>query len=314
VLNLLPLLLIFLVNTLWSSPMVSSWFGHVVFSVFQYKVIFFVLFHFALALVVFLSSSFFSSYEIYDFLLTKFHFLYWIVMLFLLNSLFTLIFVVEVLSTLVFLLIITSSYSSSFFFKNLSLQSFNFFQNQLPYPLLQSILFFFWISLLSSLNLFVFIIFFYKCVATFDWYLVEFIFYFFLKVSSFKEIFSIGMLWFLMLFCIFLKCGIAPLFIWKPTFFKGLTFSILFFYISFFYFFVFVFFIHFLSSYMNLIFYFFSTVSFIIILTGLVTLLFFLCEAFFLKIFFAVSSLLNSLLVFLSMVALHPIDLVVVLA
>ena len=42
---------------------------------------------------------------------------------------------------------------------------------------------------------------------------LAFIFIYFSNTASIKEIASLGMTWFILMFCIFLKCGIAPLYI-----------------------------------------------------------------------------------------------------
>ena len=75
---------------------------------------------------------------------------------------------------------------------------------------------------------------------TFDWYLIENIFIYFINVSSIKEILTFSLIWFIFIFCIFLKCGIAPFFFLKPVFFKGLPIYTLLFYITYFYFFFFI--------------------------------------------------------------------------
>jgi len=112
-----------------------------------------------------------------------------------------------------------------------------------------------------------------------------------------------------MVFCIFLKCGIVPLFLWKPTFFKGIPLYTLFFYICFFYFFLFLFLIHFLTSYFAEVFYFYTIVNLVFITTGLISLLFIMCESYYFKAFMAISSILNSLFVILALSTTHTIDL-----
>lgn len=306
----LPILLMSIVNLSWVSNSLTSWFGNLVFTPFQSKVTFVIIFFFALVLLIIASVSYLSSNEIYDFIIVLYHFFFWISILFYANSLFSLFFIIEVLSALIFLFLVSSTYSTLFFFRNLSLEFSNFFQNTTPLTFLHSILFFYWVSLLSSLNLFVFIVFIYKHLVTFDWYLAEYIFSYLLKVSALKDVFTIGMAWFFMVFSLFLKCGIAPFFIWKPTFFKGMPLVALFFYISFFYFFIFLFFIYFLTSYFSSIFYFYALVTLLFISAGLLTLLFILSEAFFIKVFFAISSLLNSLLVLLALLSFHPVSFV----
>ena len=303
-----PLFCIYMLNFCWSSPDLTVWFGHLIFTSFQSKMLYFIFFVFYIVLYFISSGTYLSSNEIYDFIITQFNFLYWLTLLFMANSIFTLMFIIEVISTLIFLLITTSVFSTTFFYKNINFDSKNFFQNITPFTFLHSLFFFFWISLISSLNLFVFIIFIYKSLVTLDWFLLEHIFYYLTNVSSVKNLFFIGVSWFFIIFSIFLKCGIAPLFIWKPTFFKGLSFTALIFYISFFYFFLFLFLIVFLTNYTHTLFYYYFLINLLFIALGLFNLFFILCESFYIKTFFAISSILNSLFVMLAIVSNHNID------
>lgn len=305
-----PCLATLTLTSLWSSTSFSLWFGHLVYTSFQYKITYLVEFTFILFMYLYSNTSYLSSREICDFTIIKFNFLYWVFLLFLSNSIFTVIFIIEILSTLILLLMLTSVFSSCFFYRNLNISSHSFFENSTPSTFIQSVLFFFWVSLIASLNLFLFLIFLYDRLFSFDWYLIEYVFYYFISTSSSKEIYVLGVTWFMIMFTVFLKCGIAPFYLWKPTFFKGMSLSALSFYISFFYFFLFTFLIQFLSSYCHELFYFFTAVSLFIIFLGLFTLMFILCETFFVKTFLAVSSILNSLLILLCMSITHPLDLI----
>ena len=73
---LTPCLIIFFISFLWSSMDLTVWFGHLVFSTFQLKVFYFVLFIFFLVLYITTSVTYYSSNEIYDFTITQFNFLY----------------------------------------------------------------------------------------------------------------------------------------------------------------------------------------------------------------------------------------------
>ena len=303
-----PVVLITLSLLLWVSPSFTAWFGHVVFSGFQLKISFFILFNFLVYTIVFTSVNYFTSREIYDYTIVTINFLYWIILLFFSNTIFTVIFLIEVIGALLFLLIITSTFSTSFFYRNLNLNYGHLFQNSTPYSYLQSILYLFWISLISSLNLFVFILFLYLKLLTFDWYLIEHIFLYFLSSNTFKDIFSLSLGWFIILFCVFVKCGITPFYIWKPTFFKGIPVYTLFFYITFFYFHFYLFIINFLVIYLAEIFYFYLAVFWLFILLGLITLIIIISESYYLKVFLAISSILNSLLVFLALTSPHVMD------
>lgn len=221
------------------------------------------------------------------------------------NTLFTLMFIIEVISTLIFLLVTTSAFSTTFFYKNINFDVLNFFAGIGPLTFLRSIFYFFWVSLISSLNLFVFLIYMYKFIMSFDWFLVEHIFMYFTTISTVKSIISFGLTWFFIIFSIFLKCGIAPLYLWKPTFFKGLSLTTLLFYISFFYFYLFLFLVLFLTTYMHALFYYYTLITLLFITIGLLNMLIILFESFYIKTFFAMSSILNSLLVLLSIIAPH---------
>ena len=302
-----------LVNSSWLSPSLSAWFGHVAVTGFQVKSFILIWTLFLLTYYVESSSTYFSSRDAFDSLITKISITFWLSFIFFSNSIITTIFIIEVMSALLFLLITTSVYSTTYYYRNIDFSTYNYFQNAIPYTFINSIIYFFWVSLISSLNLFLFTIYLYTNLMTLDWYLLEHIYTYYLMVSSYKDLYLIGIVWFIMLFSILLKCGIAPFFIWKPTFFKGLPMNTLFFYITLFYFSLFLFLIHFISSYM---FYFTSTYSYVFFFTmlmGIIVLLSILFESFFIKSFLAVSSILNSLLVFLALASTHSESLILFL-
>ena len=298
-------LFLLILNFSWFAPSVSSWFGHIAVNSFQVKMFTIVWLSFLLVSYVEASNSYFSSRDAYDSLITKVSLASWLSLMFFSNSLITTIFIIEVMSALLFLLITTSIYSTTYYYRNLDFSSYNYFQNAIPYSFLNSLIFFFWVSLVSSLNLFLFTIYLYTSLMSLDWYLLEHIYYYYLTVSSYKDLYTLGVTWFIMLFSILLKCGVAPFFLWKPTFFKGLPLNTLFFYITLFYFILFLFFIHFISSYMFYLTSTYSYVLFMLMLIGILVLLSILFESFFIKSFLAVSSILNSLLVFLALSTTH---------
>ena len=112
----------------------------------------------------------------------------------------------------------------------------------------------------DDFNLFFFLTLYLMKLLTFEWYLTESIFLFFTSTSNFKSFYSLLLVWALIIFCIFLKCGLVPFFFWKPVFFKGLTSHVLFFYLTFYYFFLLLFFIIFFLSHVNELFFFYSSV------------------------------------------------------
>lgn len=308
-----PLILIYLVNFSWTSPIISAWFGHLIFTSFQYKIVYFMTLVFLLLWIAYISTFYYSSQEVYDYTLVTYSFFFWMLLMFFTSNFFTMIFFIEILSTLITLLLVTSVFSSVYFYNNLSLNNASYFSSSTPFSFLQTLIFFFWVSLIGSLNLFVFLTLFYIKFLTFDWFLIESIFYYVVAVSDIKSLFFIALAWFNLIFCIFLKCGLVPFYFWKPIFFKGIPLHALFFYIFFFYFFIFLFFLYFFLVYVNSLFYFNILINMIILLVGSVFLIFILCESYYIKAFLAMSSILNTLFVFLAMTSFSTIDMMFIL-
>jgi hypothetical protein len=294
--------------SIWSSPATSSWFGHIIFTNLQWKMSYFIWTLFNIIVFILFNATYLTSREVYDYYIVLYNFSYWLLLLFMSNSILTMIFIIEVISAIIFLLIVTSTFSSTYFYRNSSLSFGNLFQNSTPYTFLQALIYYFWISLISALNLFLFLLLVYLKLHTLDWFTIEFVFEYLTITNSYKDLCAIGLVWTILLLSIFIKSGIAPLYLYKPTFFKGLPFFSLFFYICFFYFFFFLFTIHLLNSYFATLFYFYSLVIVLFVLLGLGTLFFIICDSFYLKVFLAISSILNSLFVFLSLTSLHQIS------
>lgn len=303
-----PILLLLLLNFSWSGAEVLAWFGHVIFTSFQFKVSYLIFWSYLFVCVVYSSIFYYTSQEVYDFSIVTYSFFCWIVFLFTANNAFTLIFLIEVLSTLITLLLITSVFSSAYFYNNLNFSNTLYFDNLLPTAFLQTLLFFFWISLVSSLNLFVFLILFYLTFLTFDWFLLDAIVYYVVTLGDVKKVFTVSAIWFNFMFCLFIKCGLVPFFFWKPTFFKGITLATLFMYICFYYYFLLLFFSYFLVIYMNELFFFNTAINYLFLLSGTLILVFILCESYYIKAFLALSSILNTLFVFLALSAFPVTD------
>lgn len=305
--SLIPIFVLFF-NNLWVCPNFTAWFGHVLVTSFQFK---FSNFLSSLSLIVFaviLSNFFFTSRNIYDFMSTLIFFYYWLLFLFFTNSIFAAIFIIEVLSSLVFLFIITSSFTSTVYYNNVNSFIVNFSQSSYPNSYLKSLIFFFWISLITSIFLFLFLIIFFLRFLTLDWFIFEFIFSYAILTLNLSDLLFLSFVWLLLLVSIFLKCGIAPFFLWKPTFFKGLPTHTLFFYVTFFYFYVYIYFIYLVSVYFTDFLYFYSYILMIFVSFGFFLLLSILLESMYIKVFLAMSSILNSLFVLMSLTVPHCVD------
>jgi hypothetical protein len=182
---LFPVFLFCCLNFSWTSPSVLVWFGHLSLTPLQYKIFFWLLFWFSAVLVVQLTSFYFTGTDVYDYMIVQYFFLMWLLLLFYATNLFSFIFFIEILSILIMLLLITSTFSTTYFFTITNFSSHSYFQQTLPFAFLQTLLFFFWVSLIGSLTLFVFLVLFYLKFVTFEWFLVEIIFYYLTSISSF---------------------------------------------------------------------------------------------------------------------------------
>lgn len=305
---LTPFLILFFFIFSWTMPITSIWFGNLIISIFQIKISY-LLINFTFLLIMGLFAFiYFNSREIYDFVLVLLNFIFWIFFLFFANNLFSIIFIIEITSTLLFLLFVTSCFSSTYFYNNLNINLYNYFNNSSPLFFIQAVIFFFWTSLLASLNLFLSIIFFYLKFFSFEWTMVENIFFFIVNTINIKDAIFLSLVWYNFLFCFFLKCGIVPFYFWKPSFFKGLSLHFLYIYITFFYYFLLILILTILLINFNEIFYYFVTINSLIALGGFFLLFFVLSEAFYIKTFLAISSTLNTLFIFLTLNSVNLID------
>lgn len=303
-----PLLLVLLVHSSWSGPTLTAWFGHIIFSYFQYKVTF-VLFFFLLSYVVALASSIhYSSTLVYDYTVVFINFFAWLWLVFFSNNVFTFIFFLELLSALITLLLVTSTFSSAHFYNLADYSAHSYFQTSTPTSFVQTLLVFFWVTLVASLSLFIFLIFFYLQFLTFDWNVTDCLFSYLVASSSLKSLFTLSFSWLLLLLCIFIKCGVVPFYLWKPAFFKGMSLLSLFFYIYVYYFAIFFYFTYTMYFYFNEIFLFNLYVMSMLVLLGTVSLAPLLFESFYIKAFLALSSILNSLLIFYGLCSLQGVD------
>lgn len=162
-------------------------------------------------------------------------------------------------------------------------------------------------SLISSLLLFIFMIFFYTHLLTFEFNLIEVVTSHILHTTTFKHFLAITLISTILIVIVFLKCGLVPLYVWKPIVFKGMTLHVIFFYICYYYYYLLMFFVYLFIIYCHDVLWESKVVTFILIsflLVGIVVLVFILTESYYLKSFLAMSSILNTLLIFLGLSSL----------
>jgi len=308
--SLSPLLYFFLLMFVflfwtWSGPSVVSGFGHLTFTLFERKLGLLVWLVFSLFLLIFLGSSVVVGSSFYDFLITLSHFSYWLGFLFLATNVLTVSLVIEILTSLIMLVVVTSYAFTSQPLLRYTTQA-NYTLNLTPQTTyLYSLLTFFWVSLLTTLTLFLSLVILYTKVFTIEWSTLSWLTNYFIITSTTKDVSTLSFVWSLFLLVLFLKCAITPLYLWKPTFFKGLPLFTLFFYIAVFYFFIFIFFSNFVLTLFSDLLFLNTTFLLLVLLISTLLLPIIIYDSLNLKSFFALSSIMNSIIVLFILLSTH---------
>ena len=289
--------LLFVLLASWSGPSVISGFGHISFSSFERKISLMIVFMFFLYNLVTVPSFYFINASSYDLIIVFNQLTYWLMFLFFTSNILSLSFVIEVLTALITLMLVTSVSPSYHSGLTSSSTTYNHWLPSLPSTYLNSLLFFFWTSLVTTLFLYLFLILLYTKFLTLEWALVDLVSSYLVLTSTLSELSTLSFSWAFVLTAIFLKCAITPFFFWKPTFFKGISYVALFYYIFVFYFTIFIYFMHFLMGLFSDVFFFNTLFILMILLLGTFIVPAILYESLNVKSFFAISSIMNSLIV-----------------
>lgn len=303
-----PILLIIFVNILWTNFQLMPWFAHITINMFQIYSTFWILFFFTSITILLLTKLNVLTFTNSDYLLTIYQFLFWMWLLYASNNLLTFIFLIEIIGVLVTLLVTTSTFSLTNVENVFKKNSTSYFNDNLPTTFLISLLFFFWISLISSITLFIFISFFFVKIPTFEWGTIESLTLYLLTITNVKTSFSLNSSWLIFITCLLLKCGIFPFFAWKPSFFKGISIMSIIFYVYFYFTLLLILLIEVLLNLTHELFY--STISPLTILLLCGTLIFSttLLNTHYVKTFIAFSSILNTALILHALLAFTFVD------
>lgn len=302
-----PIMIMFLLTFSWVSLTVNMWFGQIVMSTMQRNLTLLCVSSFGLVYYIYNTNIIYNTKDVYDFIITLFNTLIWTFLLFYSNNLFVVIFFIEILTGLTTLILITSAFSSTYNYQVWNFSKSLYFNSILPKSTLDTLIFFFWMSLISSLLLFIFMIFFYTHLLTFEFNLIEVVTSHILHTTTFKHFLAITLISTILIVIVFLKCGLVPLYAWKPIVFKGMTLHVIFFYICYYYYYLLMFFVYLFIIYCHDVLWESKVVTFILIsflLVGIMALVFILTESYYLKSFLAMSSILNTLLIFLGLSSL----------
>ncbi len=276
---------------LWAGPAVTLWFGHCVFSSFQHRIFF--LFFLQLFFFYVIVGRFFFLYDFItgDFFFAFLHVSAWAALLFFANSFFSFLFLIEILASAIFLAALSNAGGVV---KRVQAGGYR----TIPFFFCAALIVLFWISLLASLCLFFFLFFFFFYGGVGDWGLFDLL----IAVMWGIDITSVEFIffgWNLLLGALFIKLGFAPVFVWKPILFRGLSpltlgGYVFLYYTPLFYFILFMFTCYFTDILLMLL-------GSILVWVGLgfLSILGLLGDATYFKIFVACSSILNGLFILL---------------
>ena len=266
----------------------TYWFNHLKVNNFIIYILYILLF---LTFIILFVIKFYKNINInynIDYFFAIFNLCVSIPSIYLSNTLYTFIFLLEINSILILYKFTVSKY----FFSNIK-NSKNKFSKNTPKFYINMLFFQYWINFFSSVILFFSIFNILMLLGTTDWVVLNFL-NIFNKIVGNNTLF-LYLIYFIFLISMFIKIGFTPSHLFKIEVYKGLPFiSILFYtifyFISFFLFFILIFF-YYINS-INMFVWFFL---FIFIIFGLFYILSLLFDINLIKNFFAYSTVINSL-------------------
>lgn len=208
--------------------------------------------------------------------------------LFFINTIFTFLFLLELVSVMLLYKLISSKiwFKKTEKLKNLA--------NNIPQTYVNMIFFQFWVTFLST----IFIIYFYICMfymhGTTDWFLIQYLNSLECRYLS-SAITLTKMLILIFLLSIFFKLGLTPFHLFKIEIYKGLPYLSIFFYTTYYFTVLFVFFIFLLSDFLFVYSTYYYLFLVILLVVGSFYVIFLMFDVNLLKAFFTYSTVLNTI-------------------
>lgn len=272
------------------------WFNHLKINNFIYYILHFIL---ILNFFLFFCIKFYNNSNInynIDYFFSLFNIGLFVIILYYSNTLYSFIFILEVISILILYKFSVSRY---FFKNNIFYKNTNLFENNLPRPYLNLIFFQYWVNFFSTTLMLFFIFNIIYLYGSSEWFFINFLNLFNFNLLNNNTSINYVFLWFLFFFAFLLKIGFTPVHFFKIEVYKGMPFISIFYYTTYYFFsFFFYFTILILLNFSNYkIYWFFFLLIFIVIGTFYLIILMF--DINLVKSFFAYSTIINALMFFL---------------
>jgi hypothetical protein len=221
-----------------------------------------------------------------DFFFTLLNLTILLPLIFFINTLFTFFFLIELNSALIFFKFVNST---SFFYKK---KQTNF--SDIPKYYINMLFFQYWAAFFSSI-LFVYVIIFYLYLFnTTEWVLLNFLNIIQSGVLQ-ESCLVLTLINFILILAFLVKIGLTPIHLYKLEIYKGLPYISIFFYTTFYFLVFFLFFVNLLISYVGVFSHLYWYFFILFILVGIFYTINLMFNVTLIKIFFAYSTIINSL-------------------
>lgn len=271
----------------------SVWLNHNYISNFNSNLIFLILLTTTVSYYIFAKSKSCNIIINNDYYFSLINACIFICYMFTCNSLFSFLFVLEVVSIIIFYKFVVSKFwfSERFsFFKKTNIMERVFSRNYI------NVLFFqYWVNFFSSVVLIIVIINLIYVYGSTDWFFLNFLNLLNNNIFIYNDFEFNILMWVSFFICFFLKVGLTPAHLFKIEIYKGIPFVSIFFYTTFYFLGYFIFLTVLVQTYINSykIYFYFFFICFVIV--GFVYVLFLLFDVSFTKAFFAYSTIVNSI-------------------
>lgn len=226
-----------------------------------------------------------------DYFFALFNLSLFIPLMYISNTIYTFIFMLEINSILILYKFAVSKYTFSTFSKNNK----NIFIKNSPKNYINMVFFQYWINFFSSIILFYAIFSFLVIFGTSEWILINIFNKFNINIVKNINYLFYGLLCFIFLFGMFTKIGLTPTHLFKIEVYKGIPFISILFYTVFYFISFFLFFLVIFFYYLNTFKMFTWFILFIFLILGLFYIISLLFDVNTIKAFFAYSTVINSL-------------------
>lgn len=295
---LIQIFFVFLSLFLFKSEAVTFWWDHFRLTQFEYYLYYYVFLFLILCLFVFYQTSKYPLNISSEYVFSLSNIVVCFCLLFFANTFYTAFFILEAISCFIFYKFSISKFWFKVDKKNQLFKKNSNFLKLIPKTFVNTLFFQYWSTFFSSVIMLFSLIYLFTVLTSSSWNVLNNINVILVVTEYFNPLFLYVCIA-LLLIGVFIKLGITPLHLYKVEIYKGMPLVSLFFYTTFFFLIYFLFFIKLILFNIPSFSYVYAGILLSFILFGFLFLISLLFNNFFLKTFFAYSSVLNSLIVFI---------------